>query len=94
MNRLKYMCTVLVCIFMLSCSESTNNTSEKKPEPEPKVLTNVLLNHSGMRYINRYDFEEAGMRYVVYREVDGGLIIINMTKDSLEVEHLRNLKNY
>ena len=37
----------------------------------------------------RYEVTESGMRYIVYREVYGGLFIINTTKDSLETELAR-----
>ena len=41
---------------------------------------------SGITFVGRYEITEGGMRYVLYREVDGGLFIINVTKDSMETE--------
>lgn len=94
MKNMKYFLILLMTCILLSCCNEQPNTynSSKKKKSEPKNITKVVKNNSGIRAVGRYDFKEAGMRYVLYREVDGGLFIINMTKDSLEVDHLRNLK--
>lgn len=70
--------TLLACVF-ISCGNQapTNNAKQKD---------------SGIRFVGRYEIEEGGMKYVVYREVDGGLFILNITKDSLDVERLRNAR--
>jgi hypothetical protein len=41
---------------------------------------------SGIVFVGRFDFNQNGMNYSIYREVDGGLVVINWTKDSLEAE--------
>ena len=74
--------TLLVCVF-ISCS---NPTADQMP------TNNVKKKRSGISFIGRYEIEEGGMKYVVYREVDGGLFILNITKDSLDVERLRNVR--
>ena len=74
--------TLLACVF-ISCG---NQTDEQTP------TNNVKKKDSGINFVGRYEIEEGGMKYIVYREVDGGLFILNITKDSLDVEHLRNAR--
>ena len=74
--------TLLACVF-ISCG---NRTTEQTP------TNNVNKKDSGIRFVGRYEIEEGGMKYVVYREVDGGLFILNVTKDSLDVERLQNAR--
>ena len=82
-SKLSYaLYTLLACVF-ISCS---NQTTEQAP------TNNVKKKDSGISYVGRYEIEEGGMKYVVYREVDGGLFILNITKDSLDVERLRNAR--
>jgi hypothetical protein len=74
--------TLLACVF-ISCG---NQTDEQTP------TNNVKKKDSGINFVGRYEIEEGGMKYIVYREVDGGLFILNITKDSLDVERLRNAR--
>ena len=74
--------TLLACVF-ISCS---NQTTEQTP------TNKVTKKDSGIIFVGRYEIEEGGMKYVVYREIDGGLFILNITKDSLDVERLRNAR--
>lgn len=74
--------TLLACVF-ISCS---NQNTEQAP------TNNVKKKDSGIFFVGRYEIEEGGMKYIVYREVDGGLFILNITKDSLDVERLRNAR--
>lgn len=50
---------------------------------------NTNRTESGIRFVGKYEVSESGMKYILYREVDGGLFIINTTKDSLETELAR-----
>ena len=82
-NKLRYsLYAVLACVF-ISCE---NQTTEQAP------TNNVKKKDSGINFVGRYEIEEGGMKYVVYRELDGGLFILNITKDSLDVERLRNAR--
>ena len=82
-NKLRYsLYAVVVCVF-LSCSDQTT-----EEEPTNKVKEK----DSGISFVGRYEIEEGGMKYVVYREISGGLFILNITKDSLDVERLRNAR--
>ena len=65
---------VMLAVVLSSCTEHRDNTHRTE---------------SGISLVGRYEVSESGMRYIVYREVDGGLFIINTTKDSLETEMAR-----
>lgn len=54
---------------------------------------NTHKTESGISFVSRYEILETGMKYIMYREVDGGLFIINITKDSLETEFIRKQLN-
>ena len=73
---------LLACVF-ISCSHS----SQEQVSVEPLGITQQ---ESGISFVGKYEVMEHGMKYVIYREVDGGLFILNITKDSLEVANLRN----
>ena len=66
----------MLIILLSSCTENIDNTQKTE---------------SGISLIGKYEVLENGMRYIVYREIDGGLFIINTTKDSLETELARKL---
>lgn len=59
---------LLVAIFLVGC-EGTQNTQKIE---------------NGISFVGRYEVVESKMKYIVYREADGGLFIINTTKDSIE----------
>lgn len=63
---------VLAAVLLASCGLDTHRDDTQK-------------NDSGIGLVGRYEVMENGMKYIVYREVDGGLFIINTTRDSLEV---------
>lgn len=46
--------------------------------------------------VNQYYFRESGMRYILFRSDDSrsGIVIINLTKDSLEVELMKKSTVY
>ena len=73
---------VLACVFISCGGENTQD----------KPTNNVIKKDSGISFVGRYEIEEGGMKYIVYREADGGLFILNITKDSLDVERLRNAR--
>ena len=60
---------VLVAVLLTSCNQSHRDNTQKT--------------ESGIYLVGRYEVIENNMKYIVYREVDGGLFIINTTKDSL-----------
>ena len=64
----------MLAVVLSSCTEHRDNTHKTE---------------SGISLVGRYEVSESGMKYIVYREVDGGLFIINTTKDSLETELAR-----
>lgn len=66
--------TIAVAVVLYSCTEKRNG---------------VHKTESGIGLVERYEVNEGGMRYILYREIDGGLFIINTTKDSLETELAR-----
>jgi len=80
-RKLTYMLYILLACVFISCD---NQTTKERP------TNNVKQKDSGIKFVGRYEIEEGGMKYVVYREIDGGLFILNITKDSLDVERLRN----
>jgi len=73
---------VLACVFISCGGENTQD----------KHTNNVIKKDSGISFVGRYEIEEGGMKYVVYREGHGGLFILNITKDSLDVVRLRNAR--
>jgi len=80
--KLSYALYILLSCVFISCG---NRTTEQ-------ATNNAKQKDSGIRFVGRYEIEEGGMKYIVYREVDGGLFILNITKDSLDVERLRNAR--
>lgn len=56
-------------------------------------LESTVQTESGITLVGKYKILESGMKYIIYREVDGGLFIINITKDSLETEFIRKQLN-
>lgn len=42
-------------------------------------------------YVDTYHFTESGMRYVLFQRDNGGVCVINITKDSLEVGWLKQI---
>jgi len=45
-------------------------------------------------YTDIDDFQKGGMHYIIYNnEIKGGMFIINVTKDSLETEYLKQQLN-
>jgi len=66
----------MLAVVLSSCTKHRDNTNETE---------------SGISLVGRYEVSESGMKYIVYREVDGGLFVINTTKDSLETELARKL---
>jgi hypothetical protein len=62
---------MLAAVFLSSCDNSYRDNTKRT--------------ESGINFVGRYEIIENDMKYVVYREVDGGLFIINTTKDSLDV---------
>ena len=82
-NNFRYsLYAVLACVFISCGGEKTQD----------KPTNNVIKKDSGISFVGRYEIEEGGMKYLVYREVKGGLFILNITKDSLDVERLRNAR--
>jgi hypothetical protein len=73
---------VLVTCFTVSC------VGVESTESEPN--RDVDVNGNDLSFIDKFYVKEGDMDYVIYREYDGGIFIINITKDSLEVERLRN----
>jgi len=65
---------LLVAVFFVGC-ETTHRNNTQKTE-------------SGIPLCGRYEVVENKMKYIVYRN-DGGLFVINLTKDSLEVAFYR-----
>ena len=63
--------TMLVAVFLIGCNENHRDNTHRTD--------------SGIYLVGRYEVTENKMKYIVYREVDGGLFIINITKDSLEM---------
>ena len=80
-TKLSYTLYILLACVFISCGGE--NTQDKP-------INNVIKKDSGISFVGRYEIEEGGMKYVVYREIDGGLFILNITKDSLNVDRLRN----
>lgn len=71
---------LLVCVF-ISCKKRTT----------PLLQTNnAKETASGILHLDRYEINESGMKYVIYRESHGNLEIINITKDSLSVLDFQN----
>ena len=66
---------VLVAVLLTSCNQYHRDNTQKT--------------ESGISLVGRYEVIENNMKYIVYREVDGGLFIINTTKDSLETAFYR-----
>ncbi len=79
---LSYTIYVLLTCAFISCSRQT--TEEKTTKHTKKTNSEIIL------FVERYEIEEGGMKYILYREVSGGLFILNITKDSLEVKRLRS----
>ena len=73
---------LLACVF-ISCSSPKQESVEK---------LEIIQQESGISFVGKYEVMEHGMKYVIYRECDGGLFILNITKDSLEVANLRNVR--
>lgn len=67
------------CVFF-KCDEK-NAIPSKEP--------NVKSVESGIRFVTKYEIKEGGMKYILFR-TDAGMQLVNITKDSLTVKHLKN----
>lgn len=74
-NLAKLMLVAVLFFSFTSCNQSHRDNTQKT--------------ESGISLVGRYEVIENNMKYIVYREVDGGLFIINTTKDSLETAFYR-----
>lgn len=74
-NASNLLYTILVAVFLVGCQGNHRDNTQKT--------------ESGINLVGRYEVTENNMKYIVYREVDGGLFIINITKDSLEMAVFR-----
>ena len=72
----------MLAVVLSSCTEHRDNIHRTESGSNSAV-------ESGIALVGRYEVTESGMRYIVYREISGGLCIINITKDSLETELAR-----
>ena len=70
-NASNLLYTMLVAVFFVGCQENHRDNTQRTD--------------SGISLVGKYEVVENKMKYIVYREVDGGLFIINITKDSLEM---------
>lgn len=59
-NASNLLYTMLVVVFLVSCQENHRNNTQKT--------------ESGIRLVGRYEVVESKMKYIVYREVDGGFV--------------------
>lgn len=70
-NASNLLYTMLIAVFLIGCQRNHRDNTQRTD--------------SGIHLVGRYEVVENKMKYIIYREVDGGLFIINITKDSLEV---------
>jgi len=75
-----YALFILVGCVFFKCDEK-NATPIKQP--------NIKSVESGIRFITKYEIQEGGMKYILFRN-DTEMEVINVTKDSLITEHLEN----
>lgn len=71
------MCACITCLSVLGCKDMHLPNIPVKMETEPHLIVDPLVNVD--------EISECGMRYVIFREMKGGMAVINLTKDSLEV---------
>lgn len=85
-NNVKLTAIVIVIAmigFLLLFYTNKSNTTKNK-----NISGRISNIESGIRHIDKYVIYESGMKYILYREADGGLFGTNITKDSLELELL------
>lgn len=80
---MKKLILVILVIFTLS------QCNQKKPKGinNSKPISSLNNNTSGIYY---YERSNGDIKYGIVTTIQGGIYIINLTKDELEVEVLRN----
>lgn len=86
---------LLASVLIASCDSKTEESKVvESTDTLSKVYdySHVQKNLTGSTWENAtimYSHKEAGMRYDVYRFTTGGIAVVNVTKDSLQVEALK-----
>ena len=75
---------LLACTAALLLASCGNGQSVQSDQSE-QVTTGSPTYYS----VSAYDYQAGGMKYKVFNSASGSLFVVNITKDSLEVEALK-----